>query len=141
MECRATTTKVLGWKGKNGSRSLERKGEMTRKGPENAGPLERISWRTSVWEELEVTEELIELVMRINKDRVPLSLGRCWGVSIYFFSQCMVFQPAKVYEAGGGDGEVIDSVSDVAICKQGCHVFCIHELPHRATESQNALGL
>ncbi|CAK9211040.1 unnamed protein product [Sphagnum troendelagicum] len=54
--------------------------------------------------ELEVTEELIELVMRINKDRVPLSLGRCWGVSIYFFSQCMVFQPAKVYEAGGGDG-------------------------------------
>ncbi len=53
----------------------------------------------------------------------------------------MVFQPAKVYEAGGGDGEVIDSVSDVAICKQGCHVFCIHELPHGATESQNALGL
>jgi hypothetical protein len=49
MECRATTTKVLGWKGKNGSRSLERKGESTRKGPENAGPLERISWRTSVW--------------------------------------------------------------------------------------------
>jgi len=38
------------WKEKNGSRSLETKGESTRKGPANAGQLERISWHTSVWE-------------------------------------------------------------------------------------------
>jgi hypothetical protein len=84
--------------------------------------------------ELEVNEELIKLVMKINKDRV----GFLWRDGSQFLR--VAFDSAW-YQIGGGDGEVIGGVSDVTIRGQGCNGFCIHELPYHATASQTALGI